>query len=131
MDIRFRAPPGTTPDQWGELVKHALEGFARGSWSRYVELRRSGRLSPLVRSDVEFKQDPGYGSGVERFASPEQSDREGWVDCDRAVLWYLLDLWYAGEPATVRTLYSPDHEDMHVVVRRADHSLVDPAEFFL
>ena len=130
MDIRFRGPPGLSADNWAELVKHTLEGLARGYWHRYTELRGKGLLSELPDSGVVWRDDPGYGSGVERFASPEQSASEGWVDCDRAVLWALLDLWYRGQQATIRTAYSERHGDMHVLIRLPDNSLFDPAELF-
>lgn len=128
MDLRLAVPHEATATEAAALLKAILEGIARGYLPRYRRLRESGWLPPLYSSGVAPAIDPDYAGGVERLRLPEQAYRDGWVDCDRAILWRLCDLWLAGEPARVRALAGDAHGDMHVLIRRASGALEDPME---
>ncbi len=125
MELALRISPDTPPGEFACLVKHALEGFARG----YVPTFRRLGLPPLYQSGIVFRRDPQQGSGVERFAVPADSLQSGWVDCDRAVWYRLCELYAAGQNPTCRAEWVGPA--LHVLVRHANGKTEDPMQHLI
>jgi hypothetical protein len=95
------------------MVKHSIEGFARGcmaAWPRW-------NLPPLYRSGIRFRLPPEHGSGVEHMRLPPYTLRDGWGDCDRILIYWLCEQWAHGRPASCTTYYRDNF--LHVSGRRS------------
>ena len=104
-----------------KLVKGIIEGAAYGC----VDAYRQWRLPPLYQAGVRFEYEPQHGTGFELFDLPWTVYQRGWGDCDDLVIWRICELVASGERATCRTVFVG--EQLHVLVRRANGSLEDPA----
>lgn len=117
--INTRGLPDTM--SLAKLVKGVCEGAAYGC----ADAMRAWRLPPLYQSGVRFAYEPYHGSGREAFDLPITTYQRRWGDCDDLVIYRIAELVAAGERAMCRTVFVG--ERLHVLVRRADGSLEDPA----
>lgn len=92
------------------FFKCLLDGMTRGYAPRFARLN----LPLLYHSRVLPRQDPEYGSGIEKITMPETSAKLGWVDCDRATFWRLCEQLVAQMPVESRVTW--DGCDMHALV---------------
>ena len=122
MRITFTIPEDLPPGEIAWLVKHLIEGAARG-WA--APFRRLG-LPPLYDSGIRFAYEPNHGTGIEEFADPFLllARKEG--DCDDLCIYRLAEIQAAGRSASCRAVW--DGTQLHVQVRHPDGSLEDPAK---
>lgn len=117
----WTAVPIAPPGELAWFVKCLLEGMAYGC----VPAWRQWGLPQLYRSGIRYAFEPEHGSGNEEFALPPTVYQRGWGDCDDLVIYRLCELAAAAERATCRTEWRGG--ELHVLVRRGDGSLEDPA----
>lgn len=114
--------PAPTSGTLANFAKCALEGMARG----YAAMMPFWRLPPLYRSGIRFAYEPHHGTGIEDWAAPLTTYRRKCGDCDDLVIYRLAELYAGGEErASCRALWL--NESVHVLVRRADGTIEDPA----
>jgi hypothetical protein len=115
-------PPGFTAHAVHQLINAAAD--AMGPWYTVDP------LPPIYRAGVVYRPEPNHGSGYEDFADPWTAYRRGWVDCDDATLWRVLELRARGESAAA-TRAEWTGPDVHALVRRGNGKLEDPSLILL
>ena len=103
------------------LTSQVLNGLALG----YLPLASMHPLPPLYQSGIRYALEPNHGQGWEDFANPWTTLARGEGDCDDLILYRLVELNLAGEPAHCRAEW--DGNEVHVVVRRANGEREDPS----
>jgi len=103
------------------LVARALDGLAQG----YLPFAALHPLPPLYQSGIRFAIAPSHGSGVEDFGNPWRTLARRSGGCNDLVLYRLLELLLAREPAHTRAEWLGNA--VHVVIRRADGTEEDPS----
>lgn len=117
-------PPGFTANFTAEILTAAARGFL--PWYHL------NPLPPLYESGVVFALEPNHGAGWEDYSNPWMAYARGWVDCDDATIWRLVELMAAGEHAEARGHETPRTRadwvgpEIHVQVRRKNGELEDP-----
>lgn len=111
-------PAGFTAHASALLINAAAEAYA--PWYCVHP------LPPLYKSGVVYRPEPGHGSGFDDFADPWTAYTRGWVDCDDAAIWRIVELRVRGEraAATRAEWLGPD---VHALVRRGNGNLEDPS----
>jgi hypothetical protein len=82
-------------------------------------------LPPLYQSGVVYRVEPQAGTGVELWDSPWKCYKQGWADCDDAVMWRLAELYNSGVAATVQVLSVGNRH--HVRIKLPSGATEDPA----
>lgn len=133
MRIVFDVPDALPPGEKSNIVKHLIEGAARG-W--VAPFRRIG-LPRLYDSGIKFQFEPGHGSGNEDFASPLVAYLRKWADCDDMGIYRLCEIMAYDLPFDVLQERKPGQEPtcnvtwvgnaIHVRIRHPNGKVEDPA----
>lgn len=118
--------PESNPLLASYLIKHILRGVALGCRPLFVG---PNALPPLYESGFVFKEDPNYGSGIERFRLPVEVAAAGFGDCDGLSVYELSRLLATGEDPDADISIGDYMGDggMHAQIRRGDGSIEDPS----
>lgn len=121
MIICHAIPEGMPGGFLAYLSSQLLNGLALG----YLPLASLHPLPPLYTSGIRYALEPNHGQGWEDFANPWTTLNRGVGDCDDLILYRLVELMLAGEPAHCRAEWLGNA--VHVVVRRGNGQREDPS----
>ncbi len=88
------------------------------------DLRRHRQLPRIYRSGVRYAREP---AGVENWAMPSETFRQGWGDCDDLALWAAAALRLRGIKARV-VVKRTGPRLWHAVVRLPNGRILDPSK---
>ena len=122
MLIGARLPAELHPSQLlAAWVREHLNGLGRAYAATYAA--GAEPPPPLYRAGVRYREEPPHSVLDEEFASPWDTFRRGWGDCDDLCIYLLAERFAAGRNVSATVQWRGDL--LHCQVRDLDSGAIE------